>query len=252
MPRALSKRQRRLQEQEAVGNRPWDMGTAQTVKHHFQMAPVIPLTENQRLSMEQYEANKNLFLHGFAGTGKTYLALALALQDIMSGNKPQRKVVIVRSNVAVRAVGHLPGTAEEKVAIYEAPYQSICNELFGRGDAYSVLKQKGIIEFTSTSFIRGITIRDAIIILDEVNNCNFHEIDSVITRPGKNCRVLVCGDMRQSDLTRDEERQGLQDFVRIVNVMPSFAHVEFEEDDIVRGGFVKEYIIAKERYFRKK
>lgn len=246
----LTKRQKRLLDQQGIDTKTPD--TTSTFKTHFRMSPLSPLTANQALTMEAYEKGDNLFLHGMAGTGKTYLALALALQDIMAGDRPQKKIVIARSNVAVRDMGHLPGDQHEKMAVYEAPYQAICTELFGRGDAYGLLKQKGVIEFIPTSFIRGITIRDAVLILDEVNNCTFHEIDSVVTRPGRNCRVLICGDMRQSDLTKEQERQGLNDFVKIVNMMKSFSHIEFEEDDIVRGGFVKEYIIAKEKYLRSK
>lgn len=246
----LTKRQRRLLRQDGIDAKSPD--TASTFKTHFRLAHLEPLTHNQGVMMNAYDDGCNLFLHGMAGTGKTYLALAKALEDVMAGDTEYRKIYIVRSNVAVRGMGHLPGDMHEKMAVYEAPYQAICTELFGRGDAYGLLKSKGIIEFVPTSFIRGITINNAILILDEVNNCTFHEIDSVITRPGKNCRVLICGDMRQSDLTKDEERQGLKDFINIIDRMKSFTHVEFEEEDIVRGPLVREYLIAKDRYFRKK
>jgi phosphate starvation-inducible protein PhoH len=187
-----------------------------------------------------------------AGTGKTFLALAMALQDMMAGDVSQKKVTIVRSVLPTRDIGFLPGSIEEKIGVYEAPYIALCTELFGRADAYGILKSKGVIEFIPTSFVRGVTIQDSIIILDEVNNCTFHEIDSIITRPGKNCRLLICGDMRQSDLTREQERAGLGDFIRIVDRMKSFSHIEFEEEDIVRSDLVKEYLIAKDRYLRTK
>lgn len=245
----LTKRERRLARRQGLD--PNSSELTPELKTHFKMNHIQPLTDTQAEMMEAYSAY-NLFLHGSAGTGKTFLAMAMALQDIMAGDTPYKKLYIVRSNVAVRGMGHLPGDNKEKMAVFEAPYHAIAAELFNRGDAYGILKQKGLVEFVSTSFIRGITIRNAIIILDEVNNCTFHEIDSVVTRPGRNCKVIVAGDLFQSDLTREEERNGLNDFIKIVNQMKSFKHVEFTEDDIVRGDFVKEYIIAKNKYFRKK
>ena len=211
------------------------------------MKAVEPLTENQRLTFEKYYDGKNLLLHGIAGTGKSFLSIYLALQSVLSDASRYKKVVIVRSVVPTRDMGFLPGSNAEKAKVYEAPYQAIFTELFNRGDAYQYLKQKGLVEFISTSFIRGITLNDCIIVVDEIANMTLHELDSVITRVGKNCKIMFCGDFRQSDFTREHEKNGLTDFMRILNRMKSFEYVDFTENDIVRSAMVKEYIIAKER-----
>ena len=211
------------------------------------MKTVEPLTENQRLTFEKYYDGKNLLLHGIAGTGKSFLSIYLALQSVLSDASRYKKVVIVRSVVPTRDMGFLPGSNAEKAKVYEAPYQAIFTELFNRGDAYQYLKQKGLVEFISTSFIRGITLNDCIIVVDEIANMTLHELDSVITRVGKNCKIMFCGDFRQSDFTREHEKNGLTDFMRILNRMKSFEYVDFTENDIVRSAMVKEYIIAKDR-----
>ena len=158
----------------------------------------------------------------------------------MSGLSHQNKVIIVRSAVPSRDLGFLPGNVKEKIREYETPYRSICTDLFNRGDAYDILKSKGIIEFMSTSFVRGITLYDSIVILEEVQNMSFNEIYSVLTRIGKNCRVIISGDFRQSDL----ERSGIQKFMRVIKKMKSFSFIEFGIQDIVRSDFVKELIVA--------
>jgi phosphate starvation-inducible protein PhoH len=217
------------------------------VKLNFRLNQIEPLTDNQRLTFEKYHDGKNLLLHGIAGTGKSFLSVYLALQSILSDSSRYKKLIIVRSVVPTRDMGFLPGNNKEKSKVYEAPYQAIFTELFGRGDAYEYLKQKGLVDFISTSFIRGITLNDCIIVVDEIANMTLHELDSVITRVGKNCRILFCGDFRQSDFTREHERNGLIDFMRILNRMKSFEYVDFTENDIVRSAMVKEYIIAKDR-----
>ena len=205
-----------------------------------------PITDNQRKTYEAYRANQHLLLHGIAGTGKTFLSLYLALDELLSGMSQQEKIYIIRSVVPTRDMGFLPGSSREKMKVYEAPYSAICTELFGRGDAYDILKTKNIIDFTSTSFVRGITMNNCFVIIDEINNMTFHELDSVITRIGKNCRVIFCGDFRQSDLLREQERNGLKDFMRVIEKLDDFYYVDFLEKDIVRSKLVKEYIIARQ------
>lgn len=205
---------------------------------------ITPLTMNQRKTFELYREGKNLMLHGMAGTGKTFISMYLALNDVIN-RELYDNVTLVRSVVPTRDMGFLPGNQKEKSQAYEMPYFPIATDLFGRGDAYDLLKQKNLVKFITTSFIRGTTINDSVIIVDEVENMTFHEIDSVITRVGKNCKIIFCGDFRQSDLQRNEDRNGLLRFMDIVDKLRNFGYIEFTQDDIVRSGLVRDYIIAK-------
>lgn len=216
-------------------------------KLNFNLKHIEPLTHNQARAFEAYYNDQNLMLHGIAGTGKSFMALYLALKEVLSGRSEYKKIVIVRTVVPTRDMGFMPGNAKEKAKVYEGPYYAICNELFGRGDSYEYLKGRGIIEFMSTSFIRGITLNDCIVIVDEMQNANMHELDSVITRIGHNCKVIFCGDFRQSDFTKEHERAGLLDFMRIIERMKHFTLIEFNQNDIVRSALVKEYIIMKDK-----
>lgn len=204
---------------------------------------ITPLTKSQE---NAFDSDKNLVLCGVAGTGKTFISLYLAFDDTRRGLYDQ--VVIIRSAVSTREMGFLPGSDREKAAVYEEPYKDICTELFNRGDAYELLKKKDHVHFMTTSFIRGVTLRNAVIIVDECQNMTFHELDSIVTRIGENCRVMFCGDFRQTDFTdRSREKSGLREFIRIVKCMDTdFDIVEFGSRDIVRSGFVKRYIIAKD------
>jgi len=203
---------------------------------NFELREIEPLTRNQ---LKAFETTDHLVLHGLAGTGKTFISSYLAFDDMAKGDF--QKLIIIRSAVPTRDIGFLPGTEKEKSSVYEEPYKDISNDLFSRGDAYEILKQKNIVEFMTTSFIRGITLRDAVILIDECQNMSFHELDSIITRIGENCRVIFCGDFRQADLRSN----GLKDFFRILERMHTFTFIEFEVEDIVRSDFVKQYIISK-------
>lgn len=213
---------------------------------NFHLREIEPKTENQEKTFQAYHQNKNLLLHGSAGTGKTFISMYLGLNSIMN-NTGYHRVSIVRSVVPTREVGHLPGDLEKKIEVYELPYKQIVNQLFHRGDAYEIMKKKRKIEFLSTSFIRGITFESTVIIVDEIANLSFHELDSVMTRIGDNCKIIFCGDFKQSDLKRTEEKQGLHNFMEILSGMKHFEHVEFTQRDIVRSELVKSYIINKER-----
>jgi len=235
----LTRKQRRIQQQ--------GQAEENSLKLNFRLKNIEPLTENQRLTFEKYHDGKNLLLHGIAGTGKSFLSIYLSLQNILSDPSRYKKLIIVRSVVPTRDMGFLPGNNKEKTKVYEAPYLAIFSELFGRGDAYEYLKNKNLVDFISTSFIRGITLNDCIIVVDEIANMTLHELDSVITRVGKNCKIIFCGDFRQTDFTKDHEKNGLTDFMRILQRMKSFDYIDFTEHDIVRSAMVKEYIIAKDR-----
>lgn len=213
------------------------------------MFDIKPLTVTQEDVFHAYNDDMNLMLHGVAGTGKTFLAMYLALRDVLSGHDQKKKIFIVRSVVPTRDMGFLPGNQKEKARAYEAPYFTICNELFGRGDAYETLKSKNIIEFITTSFVRGITLDNSIVIVDECQNMAAMELHSVMTRIGQNTKILFCGDTRQDDLTseRKKEESGLAEFMKILKRMKSFDFIEFGENDIVRSDLVKEYIITRNR-----
>lgn len=197
---------------------------------------IEPLTRNQVLA---FESERNLVLHGVAGTGKTFISCYLAFDDMTKGIYKQ--LIIIRSAVPTRDIGFLPGSEKEKASVYEEPYKDIAVELFQRGDSYEILKTKGLLHFMTTSYLRGITLKDAVIIVDECQNMSFHELDSIVTRVGTNCRIVFCGDFRQADLAKN----GLQEFIRVLKAMDQFDLIDFEIKDIVRSDFVKDYITAK-------
>ena len=212
---------------------------------------VNPITDNQQLFFDEWIKEKNLFAYGAAGTGKTFIALYLALKDVMNEETPYDKVYIVRSLVSTREIGFLPGTHEDKSELYQIPYKNMVRNMFQMPDQmsfdmlYENLKHQETISFWSTSFLRGTTLDDAIVIVDECQNLNFHELDSIITRVGQDSKIVFCGDVNQSDLQRTNERNGILDFQRILEGMDEFSMVEFGINDIVRSGLVKSYLISK-------
>ena len=212
---------------------------------------VNPITDNQELFFKEWGVGKNLFAYGAAGTGKTFIALYLALKDVMNEETPYDKVYIVRSLVSTREIGFLPGTHEDKSELYQVPYKNMVRNMFQMPDQmsfdmlYDNLKNQETISFWSTSFLRGTTLDDAIVIVDESQNLNFHELDSIITRVGQDSRIVFCGDVNQSDLQRTNERNGILDFQRILENMEEFTSIEFGVGDIVRSGLVKSYLISK-------
>ena len=212
---------------------------------------IEPLTDNQKRLFESYQNNKQIVSYGAAGTGKTFITLFNALKNVLDENSVYEKIYIVRSLVATREIGFLPGDYEDKSDIYQVPYKHMVKYMFQMpSDAdfemlYGNLKAQDTIKFWSTSFLRGTTLDNAIVIVDEFQNLNFHELDSIITRVGENSKICFCGDASQTDLQKTNEKNGIVDFLKIVRTMPSFDIIEFGIEDIVRSGLVKEYLIAK-------
>lgn len=214
------------------------------------LSKLEPMTSNQEVVFKSWAKN-NMVLSGSAGTGKTFISLYLALKDVMDKNTEYQKVLIVRSAVPTRDMGFLPGTQEEKEAAYTVPYQIIVNDLFQDREAWDKLIQMKQIEFCTTSYIRGLTFNDAIVLVDEAQNCNYHELCSIITRVGNNCKFVMCGDYYQSDFTRNNDKDGINEFLDILDNMNHFEVVEFIWKDIVRSGLVRDFIMTKELHERR-
>ena len=215
------------------------------------LVDIVPITDNQKILFKSYSEGKHLVAYGSAGTGKTFVTLYNAIKDVLDETTPYEKIYIVRSLVATREIGFLPGDYEDKSDIYQVPYKHMVKYMFEMSsDAdfemlYGNLKSQDSINFWSTSFLRGTTLDKAIIIVDEFQNLNFHELDSIMTRVGENSKIMFCGDATQSDLIKDKERNGIADFMQVLRIMSSVDVVEFGIDDIVRSGLVKEYLLAK-------
>jgi len=216
-----------------------------TAVKHDEIYQYEPLTENQKKAFDAWADGDHLALIGTAGTGKTFLAMYLAL-ELITDKVPQEKIVIFRSVVPTRDMGYLPGSVEEKKEVFETPYKNIVGELVGGDQPYKRITHTHQLEFMTTSYIRGLTIDNAVIIVDEMQNLNFHELDSVMTRVGENCRVIFCGDYHQSDFREGGEREGILKFMRIVEQLKDFTSITFGWDDIVRSDFLRDYIMTKE------
>jgi len=249
----MARRKRTTQDTQSVG------GVPMTMKHMKRRKPlnadllldVQPLTDNQGKLFESYDEGKHIVAYGAAGTGKTFIVLYNALKDVLNERTPYDKIYIIRSLVQTREIGFLPGNHEDKSALFEIPYKNMVKYMFQLPSEdefemlYGNLKSQGTISFWSSSFLRGTTFDNCILIVDEFQNMNGHENDSIITRVGENCKIMFCGDASQSDLVRQNERNGIHDFIKILQIMPSFDFIEFGIEDVCRSGLVKEYLIAK-------
>lgn len=239
--RRLSRSEKRRQERDGEH-------MVNILNQKFGMRPIKPLTPTQSDLFDSYRNGYNIAAIGTAGTGKTMCAMYLALSDVLNkGGYDQ--VIVIRSAVQTREQGFMPGTMHQKQAVFEAPYTDIVNDLFGRGDAYQILKTKGTIKFMTSSFVRGLTFDNAIIIVDECQSMTYHELDTIITRVGESSKIIFCGDTKQDDLVISRNKadvSGLGDFLRVLQKIDSFEMIKFTPEDIVRSGLVKEYILAKE------
>ena len=212
---------------------------------------IKPLTPSQEKVFDAWQKNKHLFLFGAAGTGKSFVTMYLALREILDEKSPYNKLYIVRSLVPTREIGFLPGDHEDKANLYQIPYKNMVRYMFEMPDdasfemLYGNLKAQDTVSFWSTSFIRGTTIDNSIVLVDESENLNFHELDSIITRLGVNSKIIFAGDAAQTDLQKAHEKTGIMDFKKIIDDMDEFESIEFGIDDIVRSGLVKSYLISK-------
>ena len=219
--------------------------------NHNSLVTIKPITDNQKEVFATWKKGANQFLFGAAGTGKTFVSLYLALQDVFDLKSKYERVVLVRSLIPTREIGFLPGDEEDKAALYQVPYQNMVQFMFEMpneqafNSLYDKLKSQGSLFFLSTSFLRGLTFDNSIIIVDECQNLNFHELDTIVTRVGHDSKIVFCGDFDQTDLTKTSERNGLHDFMRILEEMDEFNLTEFEIGDIVRSGFVRNYLVNK-------
>ena len=237
--RRMTAKEKRRQEREKNG----------TLNSKFSMRQIKPITKTQEDMFYSYQSGKNIAAIGTAGTGKTMCALYLALQDILLSEEYEQ-IVIVRSAVQTREQGFMPGSQAQKEAVYSIPYADITCDLFGRGDAWDILKQKRQVKFMTSSFVRGLTFDNSIIVVDECQSMTYHELDSIITRVGDSSRIIFCGDTAQDDLQQSRNRadiSGLFDFMKVLDKVPSFRTCKFTPEDIVRSGLVREYILAKEQ-----
>ena len=226
------------------------MGKQKEITYN-QLNQIKPVTDSQKLVFDTWKQGQNQFLFGCAGTGKTFVSLYLALSEVLKNETPYDKVIMVRSLIPTREIGFLPGDEEDKAALYQVPYSNMMQFMFEQPNEqafetlYNRLKGQGSYYFLSTSFLRGLTFDNSIIIVDECQNLNFHELDTIITRVGQDSKIVFCGDFSQSDLTRTNERNGLMDFLQILQEMEEFNCIEFNIGDIVRSGFVRNYLIQK-------
>tara|TARA_Y100000992_G_C21230215_1_gene475113 strand:- start:93 stop:797 length:705 start_codon:yes stop_codon:yes gene_type:complete len=219
--------------------------------NYSDLIKIEPITETQKQVFKSWKEGKNQFLCGCAGTGKTFVSMYLAFEEVLRNETPYDKVIIVRSLIPTREIGFLPGDEEDKAALYQVPYANMAQFMFKQPNEqafnilYDRLKAQGSLYFLSTSFLRGLTFDNSIIIVDECQNLNFHELDTIITRVGQDSKISFCGDFMQSDLTKRNEKDGLHDFVKILEEMDEFNISEFSIGDIVRSGFVRSYLIQK-------
>lgn len=214
-------------------------------KELLKVRHIEPMTWAQTDMIEGYARGANVIAVGSAGTGKSFIASYLALNSLF--NKEAEKIIVVRSAVATRDMGFLPGTLQEKSEVFSIPYRQIFNDLCENGTAWDILTKKSMVDFITTSYVRGITLDHSIVIIDEFQSMTAHELYSVLTRMGKGTRLIVCGDTKQTDLDGRKEKSCYDWFMNVSSKMSDWFHTTtFVQQDIVRSPFVKALIMATE------
>lgn len=223
--------------------------------HQKDLIKYQPITKTQEKLFETFEEfpNKSMFLYGSPGTGKTFLATYLALQQILDNTTGFDKILYIRNPVQTgENIGFTPGTPEEKISLYEQPYASIFEEMFGWENSWQNCKKLGIVEFCIPNFLRGTTFKNTIVIVDECQSMSFHTINTIVTRIGQDSKIILCGDESQNDLIGNKYKNyeissGFNKTLNIVKkITQHFSIIEFKTNDVIRSELVKDWIINSE------
>ena len=221
------------------------------------LLPIEAIGPAQTEAFAKYKENKNLFLTGSAGTGKTFVLLYLAFADVFDDESPYDKVILIRSLLPSRDAGFHSGSLEEKANYYQAPYRQLVKFLFEMQSKdefaalWDLLIEQESVEFQTTSFLRGQTFDNAIIICDEAQNLNFAELDTVMCRVGQNTKIMFSGDEAQTAFINNDDKEGMYNFQGILGEMEECEVIKFGIGDILRSGLCRSYLIAKEQFGHK-
>ena len=214
-------------------------------QRNFGKKPVAPKSSNQRRYVEAIERNDLVFGIGPAGTGKTYLAVAMGVSALVS--KQVSRIILTRPAVeAGERLGFLPGTLQEKVDPYLRPLYDALYDML-EVDKVEKLLERSVIEVAPLAFMRGRTLNDSFIIMDEAQNCTPEQMKMILTRQGFNSKMVVTGDVTQIDLPIGK-RSGLLEAVEVLRGVEGIRFVSFDERDVVRHSLVQRIVKAYERY----
>ena len=207
--------------------------------------PISPRTPNQQKLVDSFNNNDLTFALGPAGTGKTYIAIALAVRALK--NREVRKIILSRPAVeAGEKLGFLPGDMKDKIDPYLQPLYDALEDMIPAMKLKEYMETK-VIQIAPLAFMRGRTLNDAIIVLDEAQNTTTHQIKMFLTRLGMNAKMIITGDVTQIDLPQ-KTQSGLVQALRILNGVPGVGMVEFGKKDIVRHHLVQRIVEAYEKY----